>query len=768
MAQLQVENMLDKFVSTDTTSAIDEEEQIRIDNFKKRVNEKRHTETFKKKMPPMGYSNSIRIRDVIDLQLRKSRQFDEAYTTGAKDLSPALTWGDSIFGANQSYILGRFSNNGVEDYEAAKVVVNSFGSKMTQKLNYELQNVYYKSYDKINKQSFIREMIFDGYDSGTTKEGDYAYRSFTKEHYWFNLGLAMGESQVVNPPFQFHENDDARTHSRYIKLGRIYAESIYGDMTIGSFMPGTIIYHTGLFRMINLDGGATAASAAYIRSGGSGIRGIISSAWTSATDALSIFGAVGALVFGNGRIAEFKERPNLFKRYVNGLLETVSTNLGLTSWFGDYVGKHKAIGLDHILPGVSLSLSNKGLWGMGERSNSIINFRIGNDIGVTESFSNSTTTNPIADALNAESTAETADAQSGNMGKVKSSMNGIAQILAGNTMSGAMQIASSWGKKIAGLGSEMMFLKAGGGKISLPEIYESSSFSRSYSFNFVFHSPYGDLQSIFENCYVPAIILFAMSLPRQVGGFTYIEPFALKVVVPGLLNINFGIVESLSVERGEQINDWTENRIPKTIKMTVGIKDMDHVVTMPLASRSLVKNLFPNLFPASGIAEYFSTMSGLSLLDQLDFRKQLGRNFKRWASGWKNRLDYDTIRSTLYNTGIGRLIGVFTGVIGTDDIRGNEENLDKVNEHFVRDGRLVNQGNSITTRIHRWLAKIVVNTFQGQSATDSEGEVDYEKYTETYLAADKFYGTDETEQGIDTSTWSSLNIKTTDNTEENN
>lgn len=732
-----------------------------------RFNQKVEENVKKFTVAPKGYSNSIRIRDVIDLQLRKSRQGDKAYVESAKDLSPALTWGDHVFGPNQDYILGRFTNNGEDDFEASKVVINSFGSKMTKKLNYELQNIYYSTYNKINSQSFIREMIFDGYDAGDDKSGDSEFRSWTRSHYWFNLGLAMGESRVVNPPFQFHENDDARTHSRYLKLGRIYAESIYGDSTIASFMPGTIIYHTGLFRMINLDGGATAAAASYIRTGGNGLKGIISAAWTSATDALSVFGAVGALVFGSGRIAEFKERPNLFKRYVNGLLETVATNLGLTSWFGDYVGKHKAIGLDHILPGVSLSLSNKGLWGMGQRSNAIINFRIGNDIGVTESFSNSTTTNPIADALNAESTAEDADFKSGGMENAKKSMNGLAQILAGNTMSGAMQIAASWGKKIAGLGSEMMFLKAGGGKISLPEIYESSSFSRSYSFNFVFHSPYGDLQSIFENCYVPAIILFAMSLPRQVGGFTYIEPFALKVIVPGLLNINFGIVESLSVERGEQINDWTENNIPKTIKMTMAIKDMDHIVTMPLASRSLVKNLFPNLFPASGVAEYFSTMSGLSLVEQLDFRKTLARNFKKWKSGWKNRLDKDTIVATMSNTGLGRFIGLFQGVLGTDDIAGNEDNLDKLNQDFVRDGRFVNQAQGLTTRIHRWLAKIVVGIAEGKDEIAKKGELDPDLYSERFLEGNVFYGQGENEDGLDASAWASLQAKP-DTTEENN
>ena len=170
---------------------------------------------------------------------------------------------------------------------------------------------------------------------------------------------------------------------------------------------------------------------------------------------------------------------------------------------------------------------------------------------------------------------------------------------------------------------------------------------------------------------------------------------------------------------------------------------------------------------ASGVAEYFSTMSGLSLVEQLDFRKTLARNFKKWKSGWKNRLDKDTIVATMSNTGLGRFIGLFQGVLGTDDIAGNEDNLDKLNQDFVRDGRFVNQAQGLTTRIHRWLAKIVVGIAEGKDEIAKKGELDPDLYSERFLEGNVFYGQGENEDGLDASAWASLQAKP-DTTEENN
>lgn len=652
-----------------------------------------------------------KIRDQIDLQLRKSRDQDPTVDVDSKSLSPALT--DYMYAIpNQEYsALGRFCNDEEEDWVYGKGVLRLFGSKMSEKLTYTLGHIGYKNPNHIYNREFIEEMQFDGYDSGENDE----FEAFGRKHYWFNMGLAVGESQVINPPFQFHENDDARTHTRYTKLGRIYAESIYGNMTILSIIPGSIYYHTSILRLVSVDMGMTKNTADYIRTGGGGLFNLVRGAYMAVGDMLGVVGAIGSLVFGGAKMIEFKDRYLLYRSYVNGLLQSMAVNLGLMSWTGIYMGKYKQLSLDYILPGINLN--RVAGWGMGWRSNSILNFRCGNDIGVSESFSNSTTSNPLADALNSESTEAAASDQMGNIDKIGSSTNAVMQILNGNAAAGAMQLASNFGNKIMGNFSQLAFIKAGGGKSNFPEIYESSSFSRSYSFNFTFHSPYGDPQSIFENCYIPALLLLALTLPRQVGGFSYIEPFCIRCVVPGLVNINFGIIESYSLERGEQQNDWTVNRIPKTFKVSLQIKDMDQIITMPLASKSLVKNLFPNLFASSGLSEYLVTLSGMSLMEQMDWRKKMGRNFKRWTSGWRGRLSLDVLASTIHNTGIRHILGFFTGMIGTDDVRGQEQNIDKLNDRFVKDGVLENHGQNPLTLIGRWIAKTTV------SVTESGYEV---------------------------------------------
>ena len=56
-------------------------------------------------------------------------------------------------------------------------------------------------------------------------------------------------------------------------------------------------------------------------------------------------------------------------------------------------------------------------------------------------------------------------------------------------------------------------------------------------------------------------------------------------------------------------------------------------------------------------------------------------------------------------------------MIGTDDVRGQEQNIDKLNDRFVKDGVLENHGQNPLTLIGRWIAKTTV------SVTESGYEV---------------------------------------------
>ena len=112
-----------------------------------------------------------------------------------------------------------------------------------------------------------------------------------------------------------------------------------------------------------------------------------------------------------------------------------------------------------------------------------------------------------------------------------------------------------------------------GGAIQFPEIYQSSDKSTSYNFSFNLRSPYGDVESIFLNVYLPMIHLICLTAPRQIRGNANAStaPFIVKCFSRGWFNCSLGIVESLSISKGD---DWNINGFPSSISIDMTVKDL--------------------------------------------------------------------------------------------------------------------------------------------------------------------------------------------------
>ena len=99
-----------------------------------------------------------------------------------------------------------------------------------------------------------------------------------------------------------------------------------------------------------------------------------------------------------------------------------------------------------------------------------IPFRCQKGMTGSETFSNSTTSNPLADELNSQATENDE----------------------GTAETGFSQALKKKVLKFAGNFSDRAAIMAGRGRITLPDVFESSSFSRSITCSFEFHSPYGN------------------------------------------------------------------------------------------------------------------------------------------------------------------------------------------------------------------------------------------------------------------------------------
>jgi hypothetical protein len=308
--------------------------------------------------------------------------------------------------------------------------------------------------------------------------------------------------------------------------------------------------------------------------------------------------------------------------------------MGLLDGSGNYCGKSNVLDLTHVLPTANLGGGSDYL------QDQFIAYRVGKGVSSGESFSNSMTTNPLMEQMNSQ-------AQANDEGAAKETQD----VTSGNLVNLGKTFLKKFAMKAASQFSESALVLSGKGRASLPDVFASSSFSRNFSFAFKFHSPYGDNMSIFENLYVPFLTMLAFSAPRQIGKMSYTSPFALQVNVKNHVFIPTAMVESLSVTRGQDTNDWTPSGYPKTLTVELTIKDCEPNIALPLASRGSIKSALEIMFPATGISEYLMSLGGLTLRDMNLFSgSRIDRAKQMFFATWNSKLDWDNISSTILNT----------------------------------------------------------------------------------------------------------------------
>ena len=572
---------------------------------------------------------------------------------------------------------------------------------------------YYNALSNTNEEIDI--------DYNNTKINEAKEMSASAKRIAAHAGIGLGESYVLNPTYQFNKRDDPRTNPMYTKIGRVYSTQLMKNWPIALFQPGRFVYHTSFFKLMGL-GSGSGVQESLIRSGGDGLGATLLKFISAPIDALTVVGTVGSAIFGGNKVLEFKQAYNLFNQYARYLYTTVASMMGLVE-AGKYVGARKSLNLYDILPTKILGDS-----ALKYKNNQYIPFRCGKGITTNESFNNATTSNPIEEEMNSQ--AEKSDPNAGGA---------EAQAAAsGNPMGVITSFAKRIGMTTLGNFSEQALVLSGRGRISLPEVFSSSSFSRSFSFDFKFHSPYGDVLSIFENCYIPFLTLLAMTAPRQIGKMSYTSPFAVRISVKNKIMINYGMIESLSVTRGGDSNDWTPAGYPKTLTVTISVKDLEPNISLPLASRGPLRAAMEAMFPSSGISEYLASIGGLTIedIDVFFSKGRFNRASQQFTSTWNAKLNMDSLMSTVVNSSIvNNVVSLFAGT--------DLDNLNRSMDPFANNNE-TNMYGSIAFKQNAPSSFKMMSEFNGQGGNaafdaDNSANVNNVKQIGEYLNSTTIY-----------------------------
>lgn len=231
-------------------------------------------------------------------------------------------------------------------------------------------------------------------------------------------------------------------------------------------------------------------------------------------------------------------------------------------------------------------------------------------VSVTESFSNNTEEHPIAGIMN--NIAQESKTEFGALGEgikiVGESGLDFNDIVTKATKSISKYLGGEAVSSIA----EMGLLINGKGRALFPQVWSSSSYSRSITFNFKFFAPYGDTTTIFENVLAQYLMWMVLSMPIQTAKNVYTSPFVVRAYSKGLFSCEFGMVESLSVKRGEEKNDKNVVGLPRTISVDIGLKDLAPVMMMSLGGGLLWKFRAAN----TALSEYLAMICGMTVADR--------------------------------------------------------------------------------------------------------------------------------------------------------
>ena len=299
-------------------------------------------------------------------------------------------------------------------------------------------------------------------------------------------------------------------------------------------------------------------------------------------------------------------------------------------------------------PGQTAGSANPSfLQQMGKYLNS--NFRDGAEFAVfqvdftgsvSESFSNSVQESALESKINdmsgnarqARFSFEDGNIVGGAVGDAIGAVVGAAKNVAEGVLDGVT--FGLGGSALAALG-----VLAGNGLIDIPKTWSGSAASlprSNYTMQLI--SPYGNVISQMTNIYIPLCMLLAGTLPLSTGKQSYTSPFLVQLWDRGRMQIQLGMIDSLSITRGVSNLAFTNMGSPLAIDVSFTVTDLSSIMHMPVSTGSLFGGN-ATLDADNILMDYLAVLAGQDIYSQvyalpkakLNLAKKIN-SFKKYTS----------------------------------------------------------------------------------------------------------------------------------------
>lgn len=434
-----------------------------------------------------------------------------------------------------------------------------------------LQNKFNTSVDKVRDYLFYHtETDENNNDTGDVYYTDSDYY-LNQESGWTYISDYITDEidytrGIWGAPYQFLPSTDMRLdgnidNTGINKFGVEYSERIISRMPLLLITPGKPFF------MTDFDENAK--------------QGVLQSLANKASD--EVTNAINELISGKktgGKYYTLRFAYDEYYQYVNTEANTMAILLGIQDYdmslFGeDISGKIGTYDWSNY--------TNDKLKGVFS-SKEFVAFYLDSETSITDSFSNSTSESMLASAANQVSDVgrEIGFLLGTEGSKIDSKLldpdtltNGISGITS------VMQGIPVVGNLLQDISSKLVTVMSGG-KLLFPEIWNDSSFTRSYNVTLKLRAPEPDVLSWYINVGVPICHCLSLVLPMQTSGATnqgYKSPFLIRAFYKGLFNCDMGIITDMTITKGSE-SSWTLSGLPLEVDVSFTIKELYNAMSM--------------------------------------------------------------------------------------------------------------------------------------------------------------------------------------------
>lgn len=421
-----------------------------------------------------------------------------------------------------------------------------------------------------------------------------------------------GSMRLFGLPHQFIEMNDPRIGDKS-NLGRCFAERLVMEAPVICLKPGLPDFLPGKSDNEKADFVSRIISAT---SGNSSLKDIFSGLESDNEDAILYY--------------SIKDQYNEMMAKVNILCKMMAVFLGISDtkvpWasgnakFGNYDWRYYSfknlyndVSFKSTASGSAATFVKEALSAAGKSlmtDTQWLRFYVDSNASFSESSSNSTSQSILESYTEKlESVAKELDTISGMTGTdvgqlAEDAISSVDSYIQEN-ISGDGAFATLM-KRISGNTKQII----SGGNFLIPEIWQNSEYNKSYSFTITLSTPYGCKESWYLNIGVPLMHILGLCLPQQLTANTYKSPYLVKCYSKGWFNCNYGIIDSVSIEKGADAS-WSVGGLPNEVKVSLSVRDLYSTLSIPVEPYES-----PATFLNTGMLEFLMVNCGVDITSQ--------------------------------------------------------------------------------------------------------------------------------------------------------